>query len=153
MSSRAQRGWVVFGLLIVSLLACAAAVMYVRQPRTVDRLAEEDEIKEAVIRHVLKGETKPWCLDDSVGPGVYARISDLKVSRNAMDCRESTGLPGKGTYFRRMGFKRIAWQGPESTEVVTWSDTGGLVGLSKYGLRRRKAKWTVVEVLNPGLQM
>jgi hypothetical protein len=132
-----------------------AEMFRILEPPSASRRAEEDAIQEILIRKKIAGEADTWCLGESVTDAAFARLKDLKVTRQIHECRaprsEEPSAPNVvAPLYRELDVRGIDWL---STTRV-YAETEACFGfepcfITEYRMERRGGRWMIVSEETP----
>lgn len=132
-----------------------AMIFRVLEPPSPKRMAEEEDIREVVLRRELKDAKETWCIGPSVSAELFKRLATLKVTRDTSECSRKGYPPSPDAnsivpLYRALDVEAIDWLSNDRVHTSTTACFGFIPCFTTiYTLEHRKGRWIVVSEDHP----
>jgi HEAT repeats len=132
-----------------------AELFQILEPPSPARRAEEAAIQEVLIRKRIAKDADTWCLGESVSDAAFARLKDLKVTREMHECQaprsEEPSAPNViAPLYKELDVRGIDWL----SKTRVYAETEACFGfdpcfITEYRMERRGDRWMIVSEETP----
>jgi hypothetical protein len=132
-----------------------AELFQILEPPSPARQAEEAAIQEILIRKKVAEAADTWCLGESVSDAAFARLKDLKVTREMGECpaprSEEPAAPNVvAALYQELHVRGIDWLSKTRVHAETEACFGfEPCFITEYQMERRGGRWIIVSEETP----